>query len=314
MPVNANQPHIWKQDTADSVDFYNKWFLRYAPTTFRTERLNMTAKVATDLVAANDLLGLSKAVLKANPAIITTLRMSCCPPIARDRLVGLAYTGSALIHTMEEGNLPKRMATAVLDPHLDRMASVINQLLDKDLCPWLNTGVAPSNAERDRASSIIADRLTGAVADPLIRNEQEKRQLAEIEAWLVARGYTKANHPTTLHLNQMPAGTFGFRMNVLAGANNTRIPVDCVVQPKTAVLPSLPILIEAKSAGDFTNVNKRRKEEAQKNHQLQHSYPGVHFVLFLCGYFDAGYLGYSASEGLDWVWEHRVADLALLGL
>jgi hypothetical protein len=31
--------------------------------------------------------------------------------------------------------------------------------------------------------------------------------------------------------------------------------------------------------------------------------------LFLCGYFDSGYLGYEAAEGIDWVWEHRISDL-----
>lgn len=40
----------------------------------------------------------------------------------------------------------------------------------------------------------------------------------------------------------------------------------------------------------------------------------VRFVLFLCGYFDTGYLGYEAAEGIDWVWEHRIDDLAGLGL
>ena len=34
----------------------------------------------------------------------------------------------------------------------------------------------------------------------------------------------------------------------------------------------MPILIEAKSAGDFTNTNKRRKEEATKVHQLRATY------------------------------------------
>jgi hypothetical protein len=36
--------------------------------------------------------------------------------------------------------------------------------------------------------------------------------------------------------------------------------------------------------------------------------------LFLCGYFDAGYLSYEANHGIDWVWEHRVSDLDQLGL
>jgi hypothetical protein len=40
----------------------------------------------------------------------------------------------------------------------------------------------------------------------------------------------------------------------------------------------------------------------------------VEFMLFLCGYFNAGYLGYEAAEGMDWVWEHRIEDLDKLGL
>jgi len=92
------------------------------------------------------------------------------------------------------------------------------------------------------------------------------------------------------------------------------IPVDAVVQPKKAKLPRLPLLIEAKSAGDFTNVNKRRKEEATKINQLKANYGEVVFLLFLCGHFDAAYLGYEAAEGIDWIWEHRIEDLDQLGL
>lgn len=43
--------------------------------------------------------------------------------------------------------------------------------------------------------------------------------------------------------------------------------------------------------------------------QLRRTYgPGVRFILFLCGYFDSGYLGYEAAEGIDWVWEHRIGE------
>lgn len=77
----------------------------------------------------------------------------------------------------------------------------------------------------------------------------------------------------------------------------------------------MPILIECKSAGDFTNTNKRRKEEATKIKQLKDSYgDNVEFILFLCGYFDTGYLGYEAAEGIDWVWEHRIDDLLKAGV
>ena len=77
----------------------------------------------------------------------------------------------------------------------------------------------------------------------------------------------------------------------------------------------IPVLIEAKSAGDFTNVNKRRKEEATKIRQIRGTYgEKARFVLFLCGYFDSGYLGYEAAEGIDWIWEHRIEDVEKLGL
>jgi type II restriction enzyme len=105
-------------------------------------------------------------------------------------------------------------------------------------------------------------------------------------------------------------------MNVPVGkAHKVNITIDVVVQPKKPRKDRLPILIEAKSAGDFTNTNKRRKEEATKIRQLQATYgKGVVFVLFLCGYFGSDYLGYEAAEGIDWVWEHRIDDLAKLGL
>lgn len=154
------------------------------------------------------------------------------------------------------------------------------------------------------------------MSDPIVRNAQEKRQLASIGAYLKKKGYRQKSHPPGRPLNEMEAGTFCFRMNVLAGKERTvKIPIDVVIQPKRVQATHLPVLIEAKSAGDFTNVNKRRKEEAAKIHQLRATYgPGVVYVLFLCGYFDAGYLGYEAAEGIDWIWEHRIGDLDQLGI
>lgn len=119
--------------------------------------------------------------------------------------------------------------------------------------------------------------------------------------------------------DDMEPGTFSFRLNIPVEQEETgnavNIPVDAVVMLKTAKAGDFPLLIEAKSAGDFTNVNKRRKEEAAKVSQLRHTYgKEVVFLLFLCGYFDSGYLGYEAAEGIDWVWEHRINDLAEFGL
>ena len=117
----------------------------------------------------------------------------------------------------------------------------------------------------------------------------------------------------------LPNGTYSFRLNapITQGdeGSSINIPVDVVIKPHNAGPDELPLLIECKSAGDFTNTNKRRKEEATKINQLRSSYgEHIRFILFLCGYFDTGYLGYEAAEGIDWVWEHRINDLAEFGL
>lgn len=159
-------------------------------------------------------------------------------------------------------------------------------------------------------------RLCSAVANPIIRNAQEKRQLDLIGEYLDRRGYRKKPHPSDEPLTEMEAGTYTFRMNLSVGqSHKVNIPVDVVIQPKKLRRDRLPILVEAKSAGDFTNTNKRRKEEAAKIHQLHQTYgTSVAFILFLCGYFGSDYLGYEAAEGIDWVWEHRIDELAKLGL
>lgn len=118
----------------------------------------------------------------------------------------------------------------------------------------------------------------------------------------------------------MPPGTYSFHMNVPVGgkedgSDTINISIDVVVMPRSARDGDFPLLVEAKSAGDHANTNKRRKEEAQKINLLRRAYGGgIEFILFLCGYFDNGYLNYEAEEGIDWVWEHRIDDLAEFGL
>ena len=134
--------------------------------------------------------------------------------------------------------------------------------------------------------------------------------------YLRRKGYRQKAHPTREPITEMQPGTFAFRMNVIVDAGRkVNIPVDLVVQPKSPLPSRIPVLIEAKSAGDFTNVNKRRKEEATKIRQLRATYGSdTCFVLFLCGYFDSGYSGYEAAEGIDWIWEHRIEDMDRLGI
>jgi type II restriction enzyme len=191
-------------------------------------------------------------------------------------------------------------------------------MADRDIFVWLERAQPPTNVEIHRAATIVADRLCGSVANPIIRNAQEKRQLATIKAWLEARGYSQLAPGDSRGFDALPPGTFAFHKSVTVmlagGVRRVSIPIDVVIMPKKTQGHKLPLLLEAKSAGDFTNTNKRRKEEAMKMSLLRANYGELPFILFLCGYFDTGYLGYEAAEGIDWVWEHRVDDLALFGL
>lgn len=316
MAVNLDKPQRWKEDVALSVDMYNQWFLDFAPETFRATRITATASVESSLQVTSYLRNIRPETMRATPSILSTLRMATCPPLAVDRLIGLAGVNPNLVKTMEkEGRLPARMPAATMVTELQKIGNIIERMADPDIFVWLARGTEPTHDEIHRAATIVADRLCGAQANPIIRNEQEKRQLEKIKVWLEARGYTEVEPDARVDFQDMDPGTFSFRLNVKVRGDTVNIPVDAVIMPIDAESGDLPLLIEAKSAGDFTNTNKRRKEEATKMAQLRESYGnGVSFVLFLCGYFDSGYLGYEAAEGIDWIWEHRIEDMVDLGL
>lgn len=320
MPVNLDRPYNWKVDISESVDMYNRWFMEFAPSAFRSTRLRTAESVKDALRATDNLRNVYPATLLANPGIISTLRMSTCPPIAVDRLIGLSGVSPTLVKGMElMQRIPPRMPPAMLTAQLAKIATIIQRMADPDIFVWLGRAAPATESEIYRAATIVADRLCGSVANPIIRNAQEKRQLAAIKAWLEVRGYRQLALEDGSSFSNMPPGTFSFRMNVPVklegGIQQVNIPIDAVIMPIEAIPGSLPIFFEAKSAGDFTNTNKRRKEEAMKMAQLRNNYgTGVRFNLFLCGYFDSGYLGYEAAEGIDWVWEHRIDDLAKFGI
>jgi type II restriction enzyme len=216
----------------------------------------------------------------------------------------------------KNSRIPPRMDAKALSENLNSIGSVIHEMADPDIFVWFGRTKSPAEEEIRRAATIIADRLCGAVSDPIIRNAQEARQLGSIERWLTVKGYQKINKADKF--DAMKPGTFSLHTNVPITnpeGNKINVSVDIVILPHTAISGSFPLLIEAKSAGDFTNVNKRRKEEAQKMAQLRNTYgDAVNYGLFLNGYFDSGYLGYEAAEGIDWVWEHRIDDFEKYGL
>ena len=318
MGVNRNKVNSWKADVAKSIDFYNNWFMTFAPQAFRDTRIETTKQVKQALLWTENLTNIRPEILQEYPSALPMLRMTTCPPIARDRLVGLSGVSPNLVKSMEKnGRVPPKMKQLDLTEQLGMIGEIIEKMADPDIFVWKDRGDKGSKDEVHRASTIVADRLCGAVADPIIRNAQEQRQLLAIKTWLENRGYRELKQGEAEDFLSMPNGTFSFRFNVqvtLDGGKQVNIPVDAIIMRKNASKGDFPALFEAKSAGDFTNTNKRRKEEAIKIQQLRKTYGDkITFDLFLCGYFDSGYLGYEAAEGIDWVWEHRIEDLAQFG-
>ena len=294
MSINRDKPDLWKKDILQSVDLYNSWFMEFAPKAFRDTRITTANSVERALVDTKYLRDISVDLLKNHPEVLPILRMSTCPPIARDRLIGLAGVTKSLVENMEDTVNPRvspRMPAERLYDELLKIVHTINRMADPDIFVWLSEMREPTEQEIQRSATVVADRLCGAVADPIIRNAQEKRQLAAITRFLQDRGYTEASAGTKY--NEMVAGTFSFHTNVpvlvaVGVEDRINIPVDVVILPNSA------------HDGDFTNVNKRRKEEAAKMQQLKNTYGDmVSYSLFLCGYFDSGYLGYEAAEGID---------------
>ena len=321
MGINLDKPFLWKRDIMQSVDLYNSWFMDFAPRAFRETRVSTAASVEKALRETNYLKNVSPDVLENHPEVLPILRMSTCPPIARDRLVGLAGVSKGLVQNMEDADNPHvspRLQRERLIAELQRISDIIIKMADPDIFTWLFERRNPDNTEIMRSSTIVADRLCGAVADPIIRNAQERRQLAAIKTLLESRGYTLAE--IGVHYDEMLPGSFSFHTNIpvyVVGkqGDTVNIPVDVAIMPLSASIGDMPLLLEAKSAGDFTNVNKRRKEEAVKMQQLRNTFgDNVSYSLFLCGYFDSGYLGYEAAEGIDWIWEHRISDMEKLGI
>lgn len=296
----------WDADIAESVRRYNSWYRAEAPMIYAEARSVSSEWVEAAFEITGDFVKLSPEALEARPEILLVARQALAPPLARDRLVTLAGVPKNLVKVMEEGNrFPHRVQG--LNEHLEKICEVLNSLIDPVTLYWVRDGAAPSEIERDRAIAVLGDRLARAIADPRIRNRQEQRMRETMEAFLASRGYVPTAQPTF----EMPPGSYVVSRNMPVNkADGTTVgqQIDVVIKPKDPARPL--IACEQKSAGDFTNVNKRRKEEAAKADALRRTYGDkVAFLLHLSGYFDAGYLSYEQDHQIAWVWDHRLEDL-----
>jgi hypothetical protein len=294
----------WVPDIQRSVAEYNAWYQARAPVIYADLRVAIQSDADAALRATDQLRNVTAAVLRLNPRIITALRLAAAPPMARDRLVEMVGVPRAFVTALEEGRVSTRTTSS---DYLEALAGFLSPVFDPVIFPWVLSGRSPLPAERAVALVVLGDRIVRSVADPAIRNEQEARQKGLMRGFLAGRGYTE--HPTATHLT---LGPMCFRMGCNVPVQSAtgqliNMPIDCVARPGS---DSHLVCIEMKSAGDFANPNKRRKEEAAKMEQLTRSYgSGVTFLLQLSGFFNRSYLSYEADHDIDWAWDHRLGDL-----
>jgi DNA-binding XRE family transcriptional regulator len=106
--------------------------------------------------------------------------MSTCPPLAQDRLSGLAGVSRYLISNMEDKNnprLPTKTSELELCNDLCKIVDVIQRMIDPDVFIWFDDYENTNADDIWRAATVIADWLCGADSNPIIRNDQERCQL-----------------------------------------------------------------------------------------------------------------------------------------
>lgn len=306
-PNREKTPDGWGPDIDQSVAEYNDWYMREAPSMWVHARGQGVAEAADAMEVLDDLRDISPESLRSTPAALSVLRMATSPKIARDRFVEFAQVNKSLVTGMERNGVVSTRIDGV-DEGLNRICEFLEPLIDPNLFPWIGEDRAPTADERDKALLVLGERRAGANFDPAFRNAQEARQKELMRSFLESHGFEESARPAF----EMPSGTFAFGRNVPIpkdSGKDRNLPVDCVIAPRNASMPLA--CVEMKSAGDFTNVNKRRKEEAEKHDSLVAAYgERVVFLLQLFGYFNPGYLTFEAAAGIDWAWDHRLKDLA----
>ncbi|MGH9455146.1 MAG: XamI family restriction endonuclease [Terriglobia bacterium] len=130
------------------MDQFNQWFMKFAPKAYRDTRKKTIGSVEQCLSLTQDLTTITPGVIEKYSAILPTLRMSTCPPLARDRLVGLADSSKNLVGTLEKGKVPPLLSPEVLAKHLHKIAEILSQMLDLDIFPWLEAKRRPTKEER----------------------------------------------------------------------------------------------------------------------------------------------------------------------
>ncbi|CAB0686063.1 XamI family restriction endonuclease [Corynebacterium diphtheriae] len=139
MPFSINNQTSetqWSNDFEASVDVYNQWFLNSVPKAFDEARQKIVNRVEELFEATDYMRNLTPQLIIEKPSLLPALRQSTAPPIARDRLAGLANVPRTLVLTIDRDHrIPPRRDPQLLNVELQRICDIIIRLLDPELFP-----------------------------------------------------------------------------------------------------------------------------------------------------------------------------------
>jgi hypothetical protein len=314
MAANLDKPHLWKQDMQASADHYNRWFIEFAPRAFMEAKARFARAVEQALLDSRGMRELSPKLLVSSRQILSILRASCSPPLGIRRLAALAHVSQGFLASLEHSTANVANSGGC-QPELRTVCQTISSLLDREAFPWLEGAKQPSEDERTAASRAIADRWCSATAVETVACARRTQQLSVLSVYLDSLGYREIANPGQVYSPDGP-GTYTCFVSVPVGAGgNAIVLVDAAIQPIEARRYGTPVLLRAQSRGSFAESARMRLSHRSAARALRITYGrSMPFLLLLGGYTGAAYLGAQAAEGIDWVWQHRVADLHVFGV
>lgn len=161
--INADKPHLWKQDIAASVDYFNRWFIAFAPETFRNARAATVEQVEKTFLATNDLRDLTLSIESQRQRLQRWLDGSK-PATERNRLGQFATPydlALEITHYVKNVAGDRLHAVRFADPAIgtgsfysaalnvfgpERITSAIGVEIDPEVCAvardlWMPTGI-----------------------------------------------------------------------------------------------------------------------------------------------------------------------------
>ncbi|MGE5561606.1 MAG: XamI family restriction endonuclease [Chloroflexota bacterium] len=257
---------------------------------YRSTFEDLRPRVGRLFAQSDNLTRLTPEILVDDPELLESLRFLAAPPISEDDLNTLTGTSVAKRKT-----LTSQLAGAAIE--------VISEMIDRERCPWLASGRAPSASEVEIAIKWTASILAIEALRTDRRTESATRQQAAVRALLKAHGLTEVERRDIQQLDDLPRGQFCAEVDV--AGSKCDVPV--------RLWDGRLLTLECKVSNSGTNSVKRLIRETGGKVRNWREEFGRQFVggAVLAGVYKlVNLIEAQEKYGMCIFWEHDLAPLA----